>query len=77
MSEEKQFFFNCQASCGDYPVTEETFRDFLCDEMLAALLEEFSKGAIGARLTLEDSCPKCAEKGSTRGILSVLRPKVH
>lgn len=73
----KLFSFRCE-TCGEYPVTEQTMREFLTEKLRKKLDEALQKGAHGARLTFETGCPVCTPDNPDAVVeLAALWPKVH
>jgi len=73
----RPFFFECSLKCGEYPVAEKTLREFITGDLAGELDERFKEGAVGAKLTFENGCPRCEPNSPHEVELSALRKKLH
>ena len=66
--------FVCK-DCGEYKVTEDTFRKFISDNHWSKLAETTRVEQIGL-LRFKDKCPKCVPDGVSKlDSLLTIRPK--
>lgn len=66
--------FRCLACGKHYRVGEKTFRKFTTVKVEETLEDHFKKGAVGAVLVFEESCPKCKPNGRSRAEVRPLYP---
>lgn len=72
----RQYFGRCE-TCGTYPISEKTARQFLTKALRKKLDEALRQGAHGAILTFKGGCPVCRPNEPVEVELSALRPKVQ
>lgn len=72
----RTFLFKCP-NCGEYPVSEETLREFLSPRLKQGLTEALANGAHGARLDFNTCCPDCEPDGESTLTLAVLQPRLN